>query len=499
MSRRSRHSAKMLALLALIGGMLLLAFLAAGCTASKVSPKVAPLIAAGERDPAVWGELYPEVYKQWLATQEERPANKSDYKRGYDGGVMYDKLSEYPFMSVLFNGWGFGIDYKEPRGHYYMLIDQAEADPSRVKAGGACLTCKTPYAQDLQADDKSKLFGATYEEAVAMIPEEHRKLGASCIDCHDTETLDLATRRWTVDAALKEIGLTEDKMKKSDQRLMVCGQCHCTYSVMKDSGKSVDVDFPWEGGEWGAITVEDIIKNLEEQAPRLEWTQAVTGFKLAFIRHPDVEFFTAGSTHFNAGASCNDCHMEPVGWESDAVANHDIISPLKRDMDACTQCHAGSADEMRAKVIAIQNRSLTNFIDAGYRVATVAKLFELANRSLETTSGDPSYDEAAAHYRQAFYRVCYMGAENSVGFHNPPESERILADARIEADKAEAGLRKLLASKGVEVPKDIGLELPKYLNNRGIHELDFELEQYIPDPSGAAEKKWSESLDAILK
>ena len=53
-------------------------------------------------------------------------------------------------MPLLFNGWGFGVEYNEPRGHHYMLIDQLEVDPSRLKAGGACLTCKTPYAPILQ-------------------------------------------------------------------------------------------------------------------------------------------------------------------------------------------------------------------------------------------------------------------------------------------------------------------------------------------------------------
>lgn len=482
---RAQNRPKTTMSFALVLGIVVMAIAAVGCTTA-AAPEPEPLIAADEHDPEVWGETYPEEYEQWLATRDKRPAGKSDYKRGFDGGVMFDKLSEYPFMALLFKGWGFGIDYKEPRGHYYMLIDQAEADPSRVKAGGACITCKSPYAQDLYEEDKEKLFSATYSDAVAMIPAEHSELGATCIDCHDTATLDLATRRWSADAALEEIGLENGKLTGVQQKLMVCGQCHCTYSVMKDGGKSVEVDFPWEGGEWGAITVEDIIKNIEEQQPRHEWTQEVTGFKLGFIRHPDVEFYTAGSAHANAGATCADCHMEPTG--ADGGANHNIMSPLKRDMTACKQCHTSSADEMRAKVIAIQQASLSDLLDTGYQVASVAKLFEFANRSLETTTGDAAYDEAAGHYRQAFYRLVYMGAENSVGFHNPSESARILADARTEAAASEAGLRKLLAAKKIKVPERLPLELPKYLNDRGVMKLDFVPEQYIKDPAGVAEK-----------
>ncbi len=45
----------------------------------------------------------------------------SKYKRGFDDGLTYDKLSEYPFMPVLFNGWDFGVEYNEPRGHWWMM------------------------------------------------------------------------------------------------------------------------------------------------------------------------------------------------------------------------------------------------------------------------------------------------------------------------------------------------------------------------------------------
>lgn len=483
-----------------LAGLALGLSLVAGCSPASSPEQVSePLISADEHDPAVWGEVHPEVYSRWLATKEERPAGKSAFKRGYDGGVMFDKLSEYPFMAVLFNGWGFGIDYKEPRGHYYMLIDQAEADPSRVKSGGACLTCKSPSAEDLHEESAEKLFTATYPDAVAMLPSDQRQLGAACIDCHDAETLTLRTRRWTVDAALDEIGLPKSEMTNVQQRTMVCGQCHCTYSLLKDGGTVVDVDFPWEGGEWGAITVEDIIANLESQPKRIEWQQSVTGFKLGFIRHPDIEFFTAGSPHAKAGASCDDCHMPRIRVGGVTIPDHNLMSPLKHEDLPCKQCHPKSDEELRAQVIAIQERSLANLINAGYEVASVAKLFEIANASLETTAGDPAYDAAAKHYREAFYRVVYMGAENSVGFHNPDEGERILTDARDEAAQARSALLALLDAHGVRVPREVPLTLRSYLDNRGVHGLDFEPDQLIPDPSGHAERTWPRSLRALMQ
>jgi nitrite reductase (cytochrome c-552) len=460
-----------------------------------------PIVAEGEHDPAVWGAEYPEIYQTWLATAEPRPAGKSAYKRGFDGGVMFDKLSQYPFMPLLFKGWGFGIDYNEPRGHYYMLIDQAEADPSRVKAGGACLTCKSPYAEDLNATDKDKLFGATYAEAVAMIPEEHRELGATCIDCHDNATMELETRRWTVEGALSEVGLDPAALTSQQQRLMVCGQCHCTYSVMKDGDKSVDVDFPWEGAEWGAITAETIINNLETNPARLEWTQKVTGLKIGFIRHPDVEFFTAGSPHMNVGMACDDCHMPDVKINNKTVSSHNLMSPLKIDMVACKRCHYDTPEELRAKVLEIQDANAAALINAGYRASTAAKLSEKPNAARDLAAADvkPAYDEALGHYRAGLYRLIFMGAENSMGFHNPAEGQRILADAAAESDAAAVILRDLLTSKGVKLPAEVPLELRTYLEGRGEHAKGFARDQYIADPSGAAQATWPASLAALLK
>ena len=91
-------------------------------------------IADNEIDPEVWGKAYPSEYELWKKTGEPTTVAKSVYKRGWDADkVVYDKLSEFPYMALLFNGWGFGVEYNEPRGHSYMLVDQQEVDPSRVK------------------------------------------------------------------------------------------------------------------------------------------------------------------------------------------------------------------------------------------------------------------------------------------------------------------------------------------------------------------------------
>lgn len=473
-------------------------FLLAACAAPPRPEPPKTQSAPAATDPAEWKALYPAEYEQWYATSEPRVAGASKYKRGFEGGLTYDKLSEFPFMAVLFKGWGFGVEYNEPRGHWWMLRDQQAIDPSRVKAGGACLTCKSPSADALYAEYGEKLMSMPYDEAVALIPEGERDLGASCIDCHDNETLDVRSARWTMEAALDEIGLTDPSGEQ--QRMIVCGQCHCTYSVMKKDGKSVDVSFPWAGGSWGDISVETIIANLRNDPARLEWTQTVTGFKLGFIRHPDVEFFTAGSVHYNAGVACPDCHMPYTTVDGIKTADHNIRSPFEQGLTACVKCHPEDADELKQQVIALQDRNASALIDTGYSVAAEAKLFEIVNSRVATQSAEikPRYDEAKGYYEEAFYRSVYMGAENSMGFHNPSEAGRILRDAMAYSQRCDAILRQILAEQDIAVPAEIDLQLGTYLTNRGEAKLGYVAEQTFEDPFNVHITLWPNN-EAALK
>jgi len=81
-----------------------------------------------------------------------------------------------------------------------------------------------------------------------------------------------------------------------------------------------------------------------------------------------------------------------------------------------------------------------------------------------------------------------VGAENSVGFHNPTEAARILGDATAFAGKAEGLLRQALAMSGVDVPMVVNLELDKYLDGRGKKKLAFQKAVEFKDPFGVQEK-----------
>ena len=59
-------------------------------------------------------------------------------------------------------------------------------------------------------------------------------------------------------------------------------------------------------------------------------------------QHPEFEFFTANSTHFEAGVSCSDCHMPYVRDGASKYSSHDVHSPLLNPEEACGQCHTNT-------------------------------------------------------------------------------------------------------------------------------------------------------------
>ncbi|MBN2281511.1 MAG: ammonia-forming cytochrome c nitrite reductase subunit c552 [Candidatus Marinimicrobia bacterium] len=438
-----------------------------------------------EYDPAVWGQVYPVNYQSWQSTQDPKPSGLSKYRRGWDDDrVVYDRLSEFPFAALLYHGWGFGIEYNEPRGHHYAVIDQIEIDQSRTSPGGVCLACKTPFHKEYTETRGMDYLSAPFLKAVEMLPEKHRELGAACIDCHLAQTMELRTHKDHFEKGMSMIGKTE--FSHQETRTIACAQCHMTYYVPRDENRKVagDVRPPWTHSQWGAITIENIIEDLLTDYQREEWVQKVTGFPMPYIRHPEFELFSNQSVHWMADVSCADCHMPYTRSGAVKYSDHNVTSPLKNKMRACIQCHTESADWLQDQVFTIQDRTTSLLIRAGYATAITAKLFEKLHQLPNTgnQSDEELYAIAKDYYKRAFLRVVFISAENSAGFHNPTEATRVLGDAIAFAQKSESLLRQILTSRGIEVPVFVDLELDQYLNLRGDKKLMFMEDQEFSDP-----------------
>src|ERR1051325_10420608 len=93
------------------------------------------LVALGEDtiDPAEWGKNYPRQYDGYRRTV--------DIERTRHGGSeAFQKLDADPRWRTLFKGYAFSLDYREERGHAYMLSDQDTTERvKQVAQPGACL------------------------------------------------------------------------------------------------------------------------------------------------------------------------------------------------------------------------------------------------------------------------------------------------------------------------------------------------------------------------
>src|SRR5512135_1449598 len=100
-------------------------------------------------DPAVWGKNFPMQYDLYLRTVDEQRTKyggseampHSPTQADPRSVVARSKLQEDPRLKVMWKGYAFSIDYRERRGHAYMLDDQTFTERQKANPPGACLNC----------------------------------------------------------------------------------------------------------------------------------------------------------------------------------------------------------------------------------------------------------------------------------------------------------------------------------------------------------------------
>ncbi|MEO1129841.1 MAG: ammonia-forming cytochrome c nitrite reductase subunit c552 [Planctomycetota bacterium] len=86
-------------------------------------------------DPRPWGLNWPAQYDGWKSTAGDR-------FYGGSSALPESKLDQSPWLKRLYAGYAFSIDYREARGHAYMLYDQGVTERITKKPqAGACLHC----------------------------------------------------------------------------------------------------------------------------------------------------------------------------------------------------------------------------------------------------------------------------------------------------------------------------------------------------------------------
>lgn len=384
-------------------------------------------IAAMEPDSSVWGVNFPNQYTTFLRTET------NNARTPYGGSDPVQKLDVDPRLRILFAGMAFSKDYKEDRGHRWSLTDLRETERVNEKTPGTCYSCKTANAPMLWAEMGAAEFSRTpFMELGKQVDQP-----VGCANCHEVGTMRLIVTNPALEAALQAQGKDWRTFTRQEMRTIVCANCHVEYYF---AGEGKLLVFPWTKG----LSIEKI-EEFYNEIGFSDWTHAESGASMIKMQHPEYELYAANSTHFNAGVSCADCHMPYTRDGAVKFSNHNVHSPLLNPAASCGTCHT-NVDYVVGRVTAIQNQVWVTM--SASQDALVEAIAAIKNAA-ETAGADPQLiEEARALHRAAQLRWDFIAAENSMGFHNPEESLRILAAATDLARQAQ-----LKAVQAVSAPQ----------------------------------------------
>ena len=88
-------------------------------------------------DPVPWGTNWPRQFDSY-----RRTVDVTQTRYGGSSAMPESKLEESPWLRRLYAGYAFSLDYRERRGHAYMLYDQEVTERvTKRPQPGACLHC----------------------------------------------------------------------------------------------------------------------------------------------------------------------------------------------------------------------------------------------------------------------------------------------------------------------------------------------------------------------
>jgi nitrite reductase (cytochrome c-552) len=405
-------------------------------------------------DPKIWGQNWPYEYDSYLKTA--LPTTTKYGGRGLgasDAGPAAQKLDREPWLKRIFAGYAFALDYRDRRGHAFALFDQEQTRRVTEKQQpGACIQC---HASNLALyrfvgkGDVMKGFeivsGMSYQAAHDMKDDKGLPLvqhSIACAECHDPKTMGLRVTRPGFINGIKALkakeGVTDydpnRDASRQEMRAFVCGQCHVEY-YFRGPGKVVT--YPWANG----LRVEEIEAYYDKEGFS-DWTHAETGDKVLKAQHPEFELWNQG-VHARAGVVCADCHMPYQRVGALKVSDHWVRSPLLNINRACQPCHAVPESELAGRVLTIQDRHYELLQRAAKATTDMLDAIVAARKA---GGSEEALQKAAALHRRAQWRLDFVAAENSMGFHAPQEMARILGEAidfarqgQLEAERAARG------------------------------------------------------------
>ena len=426
------------------------------------------LVDVGEddTDPAKWGKNWPKQYESY-----KRTAISTRTRFGGHGGseaLPEEKIERDPWLKRMFLGYAFSIDYRDRRGHAYMLDDQQATKRQTKPQSGSCLHCHAslmPVYRKLGNGDAlagmNKTHKMSYPELNKLIKEMGHAHPVSCVDCHDPETMHLRITRpgfivgiqrlaesnadvpavpsialWRASNRAKPYDPNTDA-SRTEMRSFACAQCHVEYYCSSD----MPLTFPWKNG----LKMENLEQTWDETKLSsgqrfFDYKHKESGAEILKAQHPEFELWSQG-IHARNGVSCADCHMSYMRDGASKVSDHWVRSPLLNINRACQTCHRVPEAEMLKRVDNIQETNF-NLLQRGGKA--LMGLLDAVQAAKTSGATQKQLKPALELQRKAQWRLDYIAAENSMGFHAPQEAARILAESIDYARQGEVAAMKLI-------------------------------------------------------
>jgi nitrite reductase (cytochrome c-552) len=430
-------------------------------------------------DAAPWGTNWAREYDDY-----KRTVDVTRTRFGGSEALPEEKIERDPWLKRMFAGYAFAIDYRDRRGHAYMLSDQEMTKRVTERPQpGSCLHCHTsviPTYRRLGNGNVFEGFEALGRMDYADAHAEVVKTGSSnpvagaeikfvhadgaqplgCVDCHDPKSMELRVTRPGFIRGIQALAESAEPVPhlpsierwregkreqpydpnvdgtRQEMRSFVCGQCHVEYYC----GPKATLFFPWANG----LKVEQIERSYDEfrfaDGHRFyDWKHAETGAEVLKAQHPEFETWSQG-IHARSGVACADCHMPYKREGAMKVSDHWVRSPMLNISRACQACHPYAEQEIAARVEAIQTRTRDLMTRSAKAMTDMLDAIVAAK-----TAGATEADLAPALelQRKAQWRLDFVAAENSMGFHAPAETARILAESIDYSRQAQLAVGKL--------------------------------------------------------
>jgi nitrite reductase (cytochrome c-552) len=402
-------------------------------------------------DPKVWGINWPREYDSYLKTSIQTRTRFGGH--GGSESMPEEKIERDPWLKRMFLGYAFSIDYRDRRGHAYMLSDQEATQRLTKPQSGSCLHCHAtvmPLYRKLGNGDVFAGLDATHKMTYQETREQLGEMGhahpVSCVDCHAPDTMALRVTRpgfirgiqllANSDAAVPHLPSVEQwragnrakpydpnvDATRTEMRSYVCGQCHVEYYC----STKMPLTFPWGKG----LKADDVEKFWNETkfadgAQFYDYEHKESGAHLLKAQHPEFELWSQG-VHARSGVACADCHMPYMRDGATKVSDHWVRSPLLNISRACQTCHQFSEQEIASRVDAIQTRNFELMQRGG---AALMDLLDAVSAAKKDGATPEQLKGALDMHRAAQWRLDFIAAENSMGFHAPQEAARVLGEA----------------------------------------------------------------------